>query len=75
MSLSLLGWLVVAVIFAQGMFLAVTPDRAIRYTLWKTRLIGARVADPGRGTMAFYRIQGIAAVAVSLFIAFQLLSE
>lgn len=75
MTVTALGWILAILILAQGAFLAWRPDLAIRHSLWKTRLIGAQVAHPGRGTLIFYRAQGIAAVAVGLFIIFSLTSE
>ena len=55
--------------------MALTPGRAIRYTVWKTRLIGAHVAEPGRGTLIFFGIQGIAVLLVALFVLSQLIPE
>lgn len=60
---------------AQGLFLALAPQRFAKWELWKARLIGARPADPGQGTFLLYRAFGVAICFFSLFIFFKFVSE
>ncbi|WP_343517740.1 hypothetical protein [Sphingomonas sp.] len=62
-------WLVLAVIFVQGIVAVRAPERVAAYNMWKYRLIGARPAEPGPFTLNFYRATGSFAIIVSLVLA------
>ncbi|WBY06708.1 hypothetical protein PIB19_14315 [Sphingomonas sp. 7/4-4] len=55
-------------IVAQGLLMLFAPQRFAAITRWNYRLIGARPAEPGRGTFLFYRILGAALCALIAFI-------
>jgi hypothetical protein len=74
-NLTLLHCIAIAWLTGQGLFFVIAPHRAAAFQLWQYRLFGARPAEPGSGTILFYRISGIACLAMAAFILIQFVSE
>jgi hypothetical protein len=76
MSLPAIGAVLLALAALQGLAMAIFPQRFAALQLWKYRLIGARPAEPGRGTFLFYRVLGATAfIAISVILISQFLPE
>ncbi|RJF90359.1 hypothetical protein [Sphingomonas cavernae] len=73
MSVTPLHYAVFLLMLGQGLWLTIAPQRFAAHQLWiYRRLFVARPAEPGRQTFLYYRLTGIAALAISLFIFFQI---
>ena len=71
----LLVYALLALAGAQGLLMAIAPQRFAAIELWKYGLFGVRPAAPGRGTFAFYRLFGIALCAAVAFLLIQFFPE